>query len=115
MGATFILENVYFDFDKSTPLAQSYEELQRLSQILNRYPNMTIEIGGHTDGRGTTEYNQNLSENRAKAVVEYLITNGIGKSRLQYKGYGKSKPIDTNSTDEGRARNRRVEFVILSM
>ncbi len=115
VGATFILENIYFDFDKSTLLAQSYEELQRLSQILNRYPNMTIEIGGHTDGRGTTEYNQNLSENRAKAVVEYLITNGIGKSRLQYKGYGKSKPIDTNSTDEGRARNRRVEFVILSM
>ncbi len=65
VGATFILENIYFDFDKSTLLAQSYEELQKLLEVLTRYPAMTIEVGGHTDGRGTTDYNRQLSENRA--------------------------------------------------
>ncbi len=115
VGATFILENIYFDFDESTLLAQSYEELQKLLQILFRYPAMTIEVGGHTDARGAIDYNQYLSESRAKAVVDYLITNGVDQRRLQYNGYGKSKPIDTNDTDEGRARNRRVEFRILSM
>ncbi len=115
VGATFILENIYFDFDKSTLLAQSYKELQSLLQVLNRYPSMTIEVGGHTDARGSDDYNRQLSQNRAKAVVDYLIINGIDAQRLRYRGYGKSKPIDTNSTDAGRARNRRVEFIILSM
>ncbi len=115
VGATFILENIYFDFDESTLLAQSYEELQKLLQVLMRYPSMTIEVGGHTDGRGSIDYNLQLSESRAKAVVDYLKTSGIDEQRLHYRGYGKSKPIDTNNTDEGRAHNRRVEFTILSM
>lgn len=115
VGATFILKNIYFDFDKSVLLQQSYVELQGLLQVLNRYPKMKIEVGGHTDGRGSEEYNQRLSESRAHAVADYLCNNGIDKRRLQYKGYGKTKPIDSNDTDEGRARNRRVEFVILSM
>lgn len=114
-GATFVLENIFFDFDKSVLLQQSYKELRDLVDILNRYPKMKIEVGGHTDGRGSVDYNLRLSESRAKSVVEYLEEKGIDSRRLQYKGYGKSRPIDTNDTDEGRARNRRVEFTILSM
>ena len=114
-GSTFILENIFFDFDKSTVLQQSYNELKGLIEILHKYPKMKIEVGGHTDGRGSIDYNLRLSESRAKAVVDYLISKGIDPARLKYKGYGKSQPIDTNNTEEGRARNRRVEFKILSM
>ena len=115
VGASFILQNIFFDYDKSLLLQQSYNELRDLVDILNKYPKMRIEVGGHTDGRGSVDYNQRLSESRAKAVVDYLISKGIDMRRLQYKGYGKSQPIDTNNTEEGRARNRRVEFKILSM
>lgn len=114
-GSTFVLKNIFFDFDKSVLLQQSYNELKGLVEILNKYPKMKIEVGGHTDGRGSIDYNQRLSESRAKAVVDYLISKGIDPARLKYKGYGKTQPIDSNNTDEGRARNRRVEFKILSM
>ena len=73
---------------------------------------MKIEICGHTDGHGSIDYNQRLSENRARAVVDYLVSHGIDVRRLSFKGYGKSRPIDTNTTEEGRAKNRRVEFVV---
>lgn len=114
-GSTVILENIFFEFDKSTLLQQSYHELKKLTDILLQYPKMKIEIGGHTDSRGSTAYNQRLSESRARAVVEYLSSKGIDSRRLKFKGYGSSKPIDTNSTEEGRARNRRVEFTVLDM
>ncbi|MCR5423140.1 MAG: OmpA family protein [Bacteroidales bacterium] len=114
-GSTVILENIFFEFDKSTLLQQSYHELKKLTDILLQYPKMKIEIGGHTDSRGSAAYNQRLSESRARAVVEYLSSKGIDSSRLKFKGYGTSKPIDTNSTEEGRARNRRVEFTVLDM
>lgn len=115
VGATFVLENIFFDYDKSTLLQQSYNELQRLMSILLSHPTMKIEIGGHTDGHGSLDYNQRLSENRARAVVDFLISKGIDPKRLQYKGFGKTRPIASNATDEGRARNRRVEFKILSL
>ncbi|MCR5192861.1 MAG: OmpA family protein [Bacteroidales bacterium] len=114
-GATFILHDIFFDYDKALLLQQSYNELQGLLSILSRYPSMKIEIRGHTDGRGSIDYNQRLSENRAKAVVDYLVSKGVDPRRLQYKGFGKSQPIDTNATEEGRAHNRRVEFYIISM
>lgn len=114
VGATIILHNIFFDFDKAVLLQQSYNELQNLLTILQDHPKMRIEIRGHTDGRGSEDYNQRLSENRAKAVVDYLVSKGIDSRRLQYKGFGKSKPIASNATEEGRARNRRVEFYILS-
>lgn len=114
VGTTIILHNIFFDFDKSVLLQQSYNELQNLVNILEAYPKMKIEIRGHTDGHGSADYNQRLSENRAKAVVDYLVSRGIDPKRLQYKGFGKSKPIASNTTEEGRARNRRVEFLILS-
>ncbi|MBP5190275.1 MAG: OmpA family protein [Bacteroidales bacterium] len=115
VGATFVLQNVFFDYDKSTLLQQSYNELQHLLNILQSHPMMKIEIDGHTDGHGSLDYNQRLSENRAKAVVEFLISKGIDPKRLQYKGFGKTRPIDTNVTEEGRAHNRRVEFKVISM
>ena len=115
VGETFILHNIFFDYDKSTILQQSYKELQNLLAILQSHPAMKIEIGGHTDGHGSMDYNQRLSENRAKAVVDFLISKGIDPKRLQFKGFGKTKPIDTNATDEGRARNRRVEFKVISL
>jgi len=115
VGSTFVLKDIFFEFDKSTILQQSFFELMRLITLLNTYPDMQIEVGGHTDSKGSDSYNQRLSECRAKAVADYLISKGISERRLQYRGYGKSKPIDTNETEEGRARNRRVEFKIMSM
>ena len=115
VGSTFVLQNIFFDYDKAVLLQQSYFELQQLLSLLNSYPSMRIEIRGHTDGHGSVDYNQRLSENRAKAVVDYLVSKGIDAKRLHFKGFGKTQPIDSNSTEEGRARNRRVEFKILSM
>ncbi|MBP5547584.1 MAG: OmpA family protein [Bacteroidales bacterium] len=115
VGATFVLHNIFFDYDKATLLQQSYNELQQLLSIMKSHPTMKIEVRGHTDGHGSIEYNQRLSENRAKAVVDYLISKGIDPKRLNYKGFGKSQPIDSNATEEGRARNRRVEFKVLAL
>ena len=115
VGSTFVLHNIFFDYDKATLLQQSYNELHNLLDILQSHPMMKIEICGHTDGHGSIDYNQRLSENRAKAVVDYLVSHGIDVRRLSYKGYGKSRPIATNTTEEGRAKNRRVEFVVKEM
>lgn len=115
VGGTFVLKEIFFEFDKSTLLQQSFFELLRLLALLDTYPQMCIEIGGHTDGKGSESYNKRLSENRAKAVVDYLVSKGVNASRLQFKGYGKSMPVAPNDTEEGRALNRRVEFKILSM
>lgn len=114
VGSTFVLKDIYFEFDKSTILQQSYFELMKLITLLDTYPKMRIEISGHTDGKGSDSYNLRLSENRAKAVTDYLISKGVNEKRLRYKGYGKSMPIDTNDTEEGRANNRRVEFKVLA-
>lgn len=115
VGATFVLNNIFFDTDKSTLLQQSYQELQFLIAILESHPKMKIEISGHTDSQGSDLHNQQLSENRAKEVVDYLMENGIDEKRLKFKGYGKNKPIATNATEEGRQKNRRVEFKILDL
>lgn len=115
VGQVIILENIFFEFDKSVLLSQSYVELKNLLEILNKYPNMSIELSGHTDNKGTDKYNQNLSNTRAMAVYDFLISKGIEKKRLEYKGFGAKQPIADNKTDEGRAKNRRVEFKILSL
>jgi outer membrane protein OmpA-like peptidoglycan-associated protein len=75
---------------------------------------MNIEIGGHTDQEGSDAHNITLSQNRAKAVYDYLVLNGVQPSRLTYKGYGESTPIDSNQTPDGRAKNRRTEFKVIS-
>ncbi|MCX6223664.1 MAG: OmpA family protein [Bacteroidia bacterium] len=81
-------------------------------KLMNEYPKMVIQIAGHTDNFGTDAYNQKLSEDRARAVFLYLKDKGLG-TRISSIGYGKSKPVETNDTDEGRKPNRRVEFVII--
>ena len=109
-GDIVTLHNVLFDTDKSELLPQSYNELRKLITLLQTHPSMKLELRGHTDNQGTVEHNRLLSDARAKAVADYLIANGIGSDRLTWKGYGKSLPIDTNDTPEGRQNNRRVEF-----
>jgi outer membrane protein OmpA-like peptidoglycan-associated protein len=112
-GEKIILKNIFFDFDKATLRKESIAELERLHKILTDNPKIKIKIGGHTDNVGSDAYNQQLSEKRAKAVVDWLIQHGIDASRLQYQGYGESVPIATNETDEGRQLNRRTEFEII--
>ena len=115
VGQIIILENIFFEFDKSTLLPQSFVELKNLLDLLAKYPNMRIELSGHTDYMGKDKYNQRLSESRAKAVFDYLLLMGIESKRIKYKGFGAKKPIADNKTDEGRAKNRRVEFKIISL
>jgi len=112
-GETVVLKNIFFDTDKFDLKSESTAELEKLFGLLNKNPKMKIEICGHTDNIGDDKYNQTLSENRAKAVYEYLVTHGIAKERLTYKGYGETVPIDTNNTEEGRANNRRTEFKVM--
>lgn len=113
VGSKMVLKNIFFDFDKSSLRQESISELSRLIKIMNDYPNIRVEISGHTDNKGSVEYNTNLSQSRAKSVVEYLVNNGIQNNRLEYKGYAFSVPIATNDTEEGRQLNRRVEFKII--
>jgi outer membrane protein OmpA-like peptidoglycan-associated protein len=113
-GAVVILKNIFFDFDRYELLPESRIELDRWVDHLKNNPRLKIEIGGHTDNKGSKEYNQVLSENRARSVYNYLVEKGVDKSRLTYKGYGLSQPIDTNETEAGRANNRRTEFKVLA-
>ncbi|MBL7884275.1 MAG: PD40 domain-containing protein [Bacteroidia bacterium] len=114
VGSKIILKNIFFDFDKATLRPESTNELERLTKLLQDVPSLKIEIGGHTDSKGADDYNKKLSDNRAKAVVSYLISKGISADRLTSAGYGEEQPIATNDTDEGRQLNRRTEFKILS-
>jgi outer membrane protein OmpA-like peptidoglycan-associated protein len=111
-----ILEKVYFDFNKATIQDRSFPLLDEVVRILkeNKQVNL-IRVEGHTDNVGTRAYNADLSDRRAKSVMKYLVAKGIEKTRLIAKGYGFDFPIDTNATQEGRDRNRRVEFNILEI
>ncbi len=115
VGMVVTLKDIYFDFDEYELVPLAFVELEKLVRLLQRYPRMAIEIRGHTDSIGPENYNRYLSRKRAKAVVHYLMKRGIDPRRLYYKGLGEVYPIDTNETEEGRRRNRRVEFVILRM
>jgi outer membrane protein OmpA-like peptidoglycan-associated protein len=115
VGVTVRLNNIFFDFDKTTLRPESIPELDRVVQFMIENPLVKVEIGGHTDSMGTDEYNINLSQGRADAVVNYVIEHGVGFDRIIAKGYGENMPVDTNSTDEGRQTNRRVEFKILEI
>ncbi|PLX05496.1 MAG: hypothetical protein C0594_07205 [Marinilabiliales bacterium] len=113
-GKKVVLKNVFFDTDSYELKPESKVELNKLAGFLNSNPTVRIQLNGHTDNVGSESDNLVLSDNRAKAVVEYLIKNGIPASRLQAKGFGESKPIDNNDTEKGRANNRRTEFEIIS-
>ena len=113
-GMVITLRGVYFDFGKATLRTESYAALMEAAQIMKDNPDIQVEIQGHTDWVGTDEANQKLSEKRAYAVVGFLAQyGGIDPKRLTAKGYGETRPIAPNETDEGRQLNRRVEFVIL--
>ena len=114
VGKTVVLKNVFFDTDKFDLKHKSKIELNKLVQFLEKNPTIKIELGGHTDNVGNVKANQILSNNRAKAVYDYLIEKEIAKERLTTKGYGDTKPIADNNTDEGKAINRRTEFKIIS-
>jgi len=112
-GSKVVLNNVFFDTDSYVLKPESQSELDRLKSLLDTNAGLRIEISGHTDDVGSDTANQTLSENRAAAVVEYLVSKGIDKARLISKGYGESKPIASNGTEAGRAMNRRTEIEIL--
>jgi outer membrane protein OmpA-like peptidoglycan-associated protein/tetratricopeptide (TPR) repeat protein len=109
-GQIVVLKNVFFDTDKFDLKDESRTELDKLVAFLQANPLTRIEVSGHTDNQGNKAKNQTLSQNRAKAVTDYLTTKGIAKERLTAKGYADDKPIADNSTEAGRAQNRRTEF-----
>ncbi|MDT8308821.1 MAG: OmpA family protein [Bacteroidales bacterium] len=113
IGKSIVLKNIFFDYNRATIKSESKKELERLITLLEEMPDLKLEISGHTDSIGSVAYNQDLSERRAKAVVDHLTTNGVDSRRLVYKGYGEILPIAPNSTEEGRALNRRTEFIVL--
>ena len=115
VGNKFQLKNIYFDSDKFELLPRSFVEMKKLLNIMHEHPKMIIEVIGHTDSIGRHNYNLYLSRKRAKAVVTFLNENGISKTRTRYKGIGDAEPIETNETDDGRSRNRRVEVLILKL
>lgn len=112
VGEVVVLRNIFFETDKYDLKNESKVELDKLTNLLKKNPLLKIEISGHTDNVGNEKYNLTLSENRARIVSEYLTSNGIAKTRLSFKGYGMSKAVDNNNTEEGRANNRRTEFKV---
>lgn len=113
VGQRVALRNVFFATGQYTLLDESKSELDAVVTLLNNNPTLKVELGGHTDNVGKESDNQQLSEQRARAVRDYLIVQGIDASRLTYRGYGESQPVASNDTEEGRSLNRRTEFKII--
>jgi outer membrane protein OmpA-like peptidoglycan-associated protein len=111
-GAITTLNNIFFETDSYELLDRSITELDKTVDYLKRYPELNVEISGHTDDVGSAEYNQQLSFKRAESVYFYLTENGIDDQRLSYQGYGLTQPAFPNDSDENRSRNRRIEFKI---
>jgi len=114
VGTKVVLENIYFETNKATLTAASYPQLNQVISFLENNETVRLEISGHTDNVGSLKANLKLSEERAKAVVDYMVANGISKSRLEWKGYAFNQPIAPNDTPAGREQNRRVEFKVIS-
>lgn len=113
VGTKIVLNNIFFDFNKATLTEESVAELDRVYKLLDETPSLKIEMSGHTDNIGSASYNQKLSEERAKAVVDYLVRKGIANDRLTFMGYGMTQPVASNDTEEGRQQNRRTEFKVV--
>ncbi|HNW97086.1 MAG TPA: OmpA family protein [Bacteroidales bacterium] len=111
-GKSIVLKNIFFEFNSAVLKDSSFTELNLLVKYLTENNNSSIQINGYTDNIGSAEYNKKLSEDRAKAVADYLISKNINKERINYSGFGKENPISSNENDEGRSKNRRVEFII---
>lgn len=105
--------DITFDVDSTRIYPGAYSALDRVADVLRRYPKSYVDVIGHTDSTGSEEYNQRLSERRAEAVANYLKSRGVQPERIAVYGMGETQPIATNATPEGRARNRRVEIRII--
>jgi len=112
-GKGFVVDNIHFNFDKWYLKKESLDILEKIVIIMKRNNQLELEVRGHTDSTGDKSYNQQLSEKRADAVIEYMVKNGISPERLKAVGLGESKPIVSNKTLEGRRKNRRTEFFFL--
>jgi len=106
-----VLRGVHFDFDKASLRPEGKPILDEAANILNEHPEVRVEVQGYTDGIGSAEYNLGLSDRRAATVRDYLVGQGVAADRLTTRGFGKSDPVASNDTEEGRAQNRRVELV----
>ena len=115
VGKKIVLNNIFFDSNESTLRKESFSELERAVKLMNDMSSLQMEISGHTDNIGSSKSNRQLSELRAKAVKDFLISKGCDKDRLKHKGYGSGQPISTNNTEIGRQMNRRTEFKVLKV
>lgn len=106
----FVFEPIYFDFDKYEIRPEHMAFLDRLIKVVKGHSDLRVKVTGHTDSRGTDAYNDTLSQNRAKAIIDYFVAHGLSADRLEFEFKGESQPVDTNNTPEGRQRNRRVDF-----
>ena len=115
VGQSIVLNNIFYDTDKYDLKNESRIELGKLISFLEKNPKLKFEISGHTDTIGTKPYNQVLSEKRARSVFDYLLVKGVAISRMISKGYGDSKPVAKNNTEDGRSKNRRTEFTVTAV
>lgn len=113
IGESLILKDIYFEFNKSNLLSESFPVLNQLAKYLKDKSKVHLQIIGHTDNVGSNLYNLNLSMNRARSVVDYLASQGIEITRLEYDGKGASQPISTNESAKGQQKNRRVEIKLI--
>jgi outer membrane protein OmpA-like peptidoglycan-associated protein len=109
------LNNITFETNSSELNIESYNELNSVVDLMTQNPEIKVEISAHTDDIGSDTYNQRLSEKRAKSVLDYLIQHDVDKTKLISAGYGESQPLAENTTDENRAKNRRVELKIIEV
>jgi outer membrane protein OmpA-like peptidoglycan-associated protein len=114
VGSKIALRNVFYATGKSDIKSDSYPELDRLVELLKVVPKLIIEISGHTDNTGSESLNLKLSKERAESVKKYVIGKGIDENRLKSKGYGSTRPVDSNTTSAGRKMNRRTEYEIIA-
>ncbi|MBK7555296.1 MAG: OmpA family protein [Flavobacteriales bacterium] len=112
-GQTIALRNIFFNTASAALLPESNAELSKLKRLLDTNVSLKVEVGGHTDNAGDDASNQRLSEQRANAVRDHLITAGIDAARITAKGYGETKPVADNANEQGRAQNRRTEVTVL--
>src|SRR5204863_998115 len=110
---TGVIEGINFKTGQANILPGSYQILGRTVAVLKEYPDVRLEISGHTDSRGKADYNRDLSQRRADAVKMYFIANGVDAGRLTSIGYGMDRPVGDNKSETGRAANRRTEFRLI--
>jgi outer membrane protein OmpA-like peptidoglycan-associated protein len=112
-GVKLLLKEIYFEFNSFELYQSSFEEINRVVDLMKQNPSAVIEVAAHTDDKGSDQYNMSLSQKRAQYIVDYMISCKIQPGRLQPKGYGETQPVVSNDTDEHRLKNRRLELKVL--